>query len=107
LSNNGSSNCKTCFIELLEEVIRDRIREGDESKSYTARIASKGIYYASRKLGEEALELVIEAIKGDRNAAVREAADLVYHLLVLLALTGLSIRDVVEELERRAQWRRE
>jgi len=88
------------FLEELEAVIRDRLRRMPEG-SYTAYLARRGIGYAARKLGEEAVETIVEALRGGDEALVNEAADLVYHLMVLLALRGLSIRDVVAELERR------
>ncbi len=100
-------SCGACFLEELERVIEERLRGASPEESYTARIAAKGIGYAARKLGEEAVETIVEALRGDKEALKREAADLVYHLLVLLHMEGLSLRDVVEVLEERARWRRE
>lgn len=88
------------FLEELEEVIRDRLREMPED-SYTALLARRGVGYTARKLGEEAVETIVEALQGSRETLVYESADLLYHLMVLLALRGASIRDVVSELERR------
>ncbi len=96
--------CRACFLEELERVIDERLRSGGE-ESYTARLARRGVEYAAQKLGEEAVETVIEAVRGDTEALRREAADLLYHLLVVLRLRGLRLSDVVGELEARASWR--
>ena len=99
------SGCRACFLEQLERVIDERISSMAEG-SYTAELARRGRDYVARKVGEEAVETIVEALRGDREALRREAADLVYHLLVLLRLSGLSLGDVVGELEARAGWRR-
>jgi phosphoribosyl-ATP pyrophosphohydrolase len=69
--------------------------------SYTAKLLAAGLAGIARKLGEEALEAVIEAVKGDTAALTRESADLLYHLLVLWAAAGLSPDNVGAELTRR------
>jgi phosphoribosyl-ATP pyrophosphohydrolase len=69
--------------------------------SYTAKLLAAGLAGIARKLGEEALEAVIEAVKGDTAALTRESADLLYHLLVLWAAAGLSPDDMAAELTRR------
>ena len=97
--------CRACFLEELERVIEERIRE-PRPGSYTSSLAERGVAYAARKLGEEAVEALVEAVRGDREALRREAADLLYHLLVVLRLSGLSLGDVIGELEARAGWRR-
>jgi len=89
------------FLDKLYSIVVDRIERMPEG-SYTAAIARRGVAFAARKLGEEAVEVIVEALRGDREALVREAADLLYHLIVLLALAGVSTRDVAEELERRS-----
>jgi phosphoribosyl-ATP pyrophosphohydrolase len=101
----GGGGCRACFLVELERVIEERLRERPEG-SYTARIAERGVGYAARKLGEEAVETVVEALAGSRERLVEEAADLVYHLIVLLRLRGASLEDVVAVLEERAGWRR-
>ncbi len=93
------------FLDELYELVLERLREMPE-KSYTAEIARRGIGYAARKLGEEAVETMVEALQGNREGVVREAADLLYHLVVLLAMSGVSTRDVAEELERRRRGRK-
>src|SRR5215469_1157559 len=76
-------------------------RGANSDTSYTAKLLSAGPAGVARKLGEEALEAVIEAVKGDAAALGRESADLLYHLLVLWAAAGLSPDDVAAELTRR------
>ena len=93
------------FLDELYELVLERLREMPK-KSYTAEIARRGIGYAARKLGEEAVETMVEALQGNREGVVREAADLLYHLVVLLAMSGVSTRDVAEELESRRRGRK-
>lgn len=69
--------------------------------SYTAKLFAAGPAGVARKLGEEALEAVIEAVKGDSAALTRESADVLYHLLVLWAAAGLSPDHIAAELTRR------
>jgi phosphoribosyl-ATP pyrophosphohydrolase len=71
------------------------------AESYTAKLVSEGPARAARKLGEEAVETVIAAVEGDRAALTAEAADLLYHLLVVLLAVGVSLDDVMVELDRR------
>lgn len=84
----------------LEAVIADRLVNGDAT-SYTRKLAGKGLPKAAQKLGEEAVETVIAAVSGGRDALVYESADLIYHLLVVLKLSGVSLAEIVEELSRR------
>lgn len=88
------------FIRFLQGVIRDR-RERRPDGSYTAQLFARGVNKIAQKVGEEAVETVIEAIAGNREALVYEASDLVYHLLVLLESAGCSIADLERELARR------
>jgi len=76
-------------------------RGASPETSYTAKLLAAGAAGVARKLGEEALEAVIEAVKGDDAALTRESADLLYHLLVLWAAAGLSPSDIAAELTRR------
>ncbi len=87
-------------LDTLEAVIRER-RNGDPASSYVARLTAKGRAKIAQKLGEEAVETVIAAIQDDKAALTSEAADLVFHLAVLLADAGLSLDDVRAELARR------
>lgn len=84
----------------LEAVIAAR-RQGDPSASYVARLNAKGIGKIAQKVGEEATETVIAAVSGGREELVGEAADLVFHLLVLLSAKGVSLGEVLGELARR------
>ncbi|MGS1094250.1 phosphoribosyl-ATP diphosphatase [Aquamicrobium terrae] len=84
----------------LEATIRERARSGDV-ESWTARLFAKGMDKAAQKLGEEAVETVIAAVKGDTKGVISESADLLYHWLVVLAIAGVSLDDVLAELERR------
>lgn len=76
-------------------------RSARPDTSYTAKLLAAGPDGVARKLGEEALEAVIEAVKGDSAALTRESADVLYHLLVLWGAAGLTPDDVAAELARR------
>lgn len=84
----------------LEATIRERAGSGDP-ESWTARLFAKGMDKAAQKLGEEAVETVIAAVRGDTKGVISESADLLYHWLVVLALAGVSLDEVLAELERR------
>jgi len=73
----------------------------DPDTSYTAKLAHRGPAYCARKFGEEAVEAVVAAVEGDRDGLRGEAADVLYHLLVLLQVSDVAFADVVAELERR------
>ncbi|WP_179380824.1 phosphoribosyl-ATP diphosphatase [Jannaschia marina] len=77
-------------------------REVDPDESWTAKLLSKGPEKCAEKFGEEAVEAVIEAVKGDRAALTREAADVLYHLCIMLASREVTLDDVYAELDRRA-----
>ena len=87
-------------LERLWRVIEAR-RGADPETSYTARLFARGNAKIAQKFGEEAVEAVIEGVRGDRAALVGESADLFYHLLVLWAAVGVSPADVAGELARR------
>ncbi|MFZ5749354.1 MAG: phosphoribosyl-ATP diphosphatase [Pseudomonadota bacterium] len=84
----------------LESTIRDR-RAGDPDTSYVAKLTHRGRAKIAQKLGEEAVETVIAAMRDDTEELVKESADLIFHLCVLLADCGLSLDDVRAELTRR------
>jgi phosphoribosyl-ATP pyrophosphohydrolase/phosphoribosyl-AMP cyclohydrolase len=88
------------FLERLQAIIRDRIATAPEG-SYTARLAAAGVLKVAQKVGEEGVELALAAAAQDRARVTSEAADLLYHLLLLLELRELSLADVIDELERR------
>ncbi|UIJ46814.1 phosphoribosyl-ATP diphosphatase [Sphingomonas cannabina] len=87
-------------LDALEATIRQRLI-ADPDSSYVARLAAKGRAKIAQKLGEEAVETVIAAMGDDGAALTSEAADLTFHLLVLLAHAGVSFDDVRAELARR------
>ncbi|MEY2950821.1 MAG: bifunctional phosphoribosyl-AMP cyclohydrolase/phosphoribosyl-ATP diphosphatase HisIE [Saprospiraceae bacterium] len=88
------------FLQKLEAIIKARKNESQE-KSYTASLFAKGINKIAQKVGEEAVELVIEAKDNDRDLFLNEAADLMYHYLVLLSAKDFSLQDVLQVLEDR------
>ena len=87
-------------LQRLSETILAR-KSADPESSWTAKLLAKGPEKCAEKFGEEAVEAIIEAVKGDRAKLTAEAADVVYHLLVMLAARDISLADVVVELERR------
>ena len=87
-------------LERLEATIAARRRAAPES-SYVARLNAKGVAKIAQKLGEEATETVIAALAQDRVALIGEAADLMFHLLVLLGAKDVALADVLAELDRR------
>lgn len=87
-------------LSRLEATIRER-RGADPASSYVAKVVAKGRAKIAQKLGEEAVEAVIAAIADDREEMVKESADLLFHLLVLLSDMDLGLDDVIAELERR------
>ena len=87
-------------LERLWRVIESR-RGADPDTSYTAKLFARGNAKIAQKLGEEAVEAVIEGVRGDRAALIGESADLFYHLLVLWAAVGVTPADVAGELKRR------
>jgi phosphoribosyl-ATP pyrophosphohydrolase/phosphoribosyl-AMP cyclohydrolase len=99
---------KTCFnlqedffnLDYLQKVIDQRKTEMPEG-SYTTMLFEKGINKIAQKVGEEAVELIIESKDNNDELFVNEAADLVYHLLVLLSAKGFKISDVVDVLDQR------
>ena len=87
-------------LEELERIVAARGRSG-AADSWTAKLFARGIDKAAQKLGEEAVETVIAAVRNDRAALVSESADLLYHWLVVLAISGVPLSDVLAELEAR------
>ncbi|HFQ16046.1 MAG TPA: phosphoribosyl-ATP diphosphatase [Rhodobacteraceae bacterium] len=87
-------------LERLAATIEAR-KSADPESSWTARLLAQGPEKAAEKFGEEAVEAIIEAVRGDRDKLTAEAADVLYHLLVMLAARGVTLADVLVELERR------
>ncbi|MBU2341961.1 MAG: phosphoribosyl-ATP diphosphatase [Alphaproteobacteria bacterium] len=84
----------------LETTIAQR-RGADPSSSYVAQLQARGLPVIARKLGEEAVEAVVAALSGNREELVGEAADLLFHLLVLLGEKDIALDQVMAELDRR------
>ncbi|MEL7150022.1 MAG: phosphoribosyl-ATP diphosphatase [Pseudomonadota bacterium] len=87
-------------LERLAATIEAR-KSADPDSSWTAKLLAQGPEKAAEKFGEEAVEAIIEAVKGDRVRLTSEAADVVYHLLVMLAACDVSLDDVFRELDSR------
>lgn len=88
------------FIAELEGIIKDRLAQGGD-ESYTVRLAAAGNKRIAQKVGEEGVELALAAVAGSQQEILDEAADLIYHLIVLLANKGLSFEDIAERLKAR------
>jgi len=91
---------RTFFLEKLQEVIRDR-KNNPTDQSYTASLFKKGINKIAQKVGEEAVEIVIEAKDNNDDLFKGEAADLLFHYLILLEAKGFQLDDVIKVLEAR------
>ena len=87
-------------LHTLAATIQSR-KAADPDSSWTAKLLSKGPETCARKFGEEAIEAIIEAIKGDRTKLTAEAADVIYHLLVMCAARDVSLADIEAELSAR------
>ena len=87
-------------LDELEAIISTRAKASPED-SWTAKLLAQGRDKVAEKLGEEAIETVIEAVKGNKEGLTSEAADLLFHLLVVLYANEVNIADVMAELERR------
>ena len=87
-------------IERLAATIEAR-KGADPQSSWTAKLLAKGPEKAAEKFGEEAVEALIEAVKGDPARLTAEAADVIYHLLVMCAARGVTLADIEAELARR------
>jgi phosphoribosyl-ATP pyrophosphohydrolase/phosphoribosyl-AMP cyclohydrolase len=92
------------FLRLLETLIQERKRELPE-KSYTTRLFREGIPKISQKVGEEAVETIIEAVKEDQERFKEESADLMYHLLVLATALNVTFDEIVDTLRKRHKLR--
>jgi|UniRef100_A0A7J2U5T6 phosphoribosyl-ATP pyrophosphohydrolase len=84
----------------LYNIIIDRINKRPQG-SYTAQLIERGRGYIARKVGEEAVEVIVSSLAESKERFVEEVADLLYHLLVLMAVNGVNINDVCDELRRR------
>jgi len=98
--NEGNDNSYG-FITKLEETIKNRIEDSDASKSYVASLFKKGINKIAQKVGEEAVEVIIEAKDDNDDLFLSESADLLFHYLMLLQAKGFKLNDVVNVLKGR------
>ena len=89
------------FFSELESIIDQRVASKDKDKSYVARLFSKGINKVAQKVGEEAVETVIEAMDSNDDLFLYESADLMFHYLMLLKAKGFSLKDIENELKSR------
>ncbi len=96
----AEKNKAASFLQKLEDTIKDR-HDNPNEKSYTTSLFAKGINKVAQKVGEEAVELVIEAKDDNEDLFLGEAADLMYHYLVLLRAKGFGMADVVKVLRER------
>ncbi|HRO15380.1 MAG TPA: phosphoribosyl-ATP diphosphatase [Paracoccus sp. (in: a-proteobacteria)] len=87
-------------LERLAATIQSR-RGADPASSWTAQLLARGPEKCAEKFGEEAVEAIIEAVRGDRDRLTAEAADVLYHLLVMLAARDVTLDQVLAELDRR------
>ncbi|MCP5089810.1 MAG: phosphoribosyl-ATP diphosphatase [Gammaproteobacteria bacterium] len=94
------TNHDIAFIAELETIVRTRIESPGE-ESYTARLIAKGTKRIAQKVGEEGVELALAAQSGDRDETIDEAADLLYHMIVLLTDQGIQLSEVADRLESR------
>jgi len=97
---NGLASIDEHVLDRLYSVIDSR-KGADPDTSYTARLFSRGRQQIAKKLGEEAVEALIEGIRGNRAGLIGESADVLYHLLTLWAATGVKPQAVWGELSRR------
>jgi len=93
-------NTPETSLARLAATIESR-KSADPASSWTARLLAGGPEKCAEKFGEEAIEAVIEAVKGDRDRLIAEAADVLFHLLVMCAARDVSLADIVAELDRR------
>ncbi|ALJ03983.1 phosphoribosyl-ATP pyrophosphatase [Pseudalgibacter alginicilyticus] len=106
--HKGTDNCwgeennsNYGFFSTLENVISERVANKDTSKSYVASLFSKGINKVAQKVGEEAVETVIEAMDNNDELFLYESADLLFHYLMLLQAKGFTLKDIEKELKGR------
>ncbi len=97
---NEENKTDISFLAYLQDFITKRYQEMPEG-SYTTSLFQKGINRIAQKVGEEAVETVIEAVNGTDKGFLYEASDMVYHLIVLLTSKGFSLNDIAKELEKR------
>jgi len=97
---SGTFSSGTFSLDDLARIVAERAKVSPD-ESYTAKLVADGQGRAAKKFGEEAVEAVIAAVEGDRKQLVAEAADVLYHLMVVLHAGGVPLQDVMQELARR------
>lgn len=95
------NNSNYGFFSTLEKIIQNRVENKDTNNSYVARLFSKGINKVAQKVGEEAVETVIEAMDSNDDLFLYESADLLFHYLMLLQAKGFTLKDIEKELRKR------
>ena len=98
---NEENSQKYGFFSTLEDTISERIANKDTEKSYVASLFAKGINKVAQKVGEEAVEVVIEAMDDNDSLFLYESADLLFHYLMLLQAKGFTLKDIEAELKNR------
>ncbi|APG64542.1 bifunctional phosphoribosyl-AMP cyclohydrolase/phosphoribosyl-ATP diphosphatase [Tenacibaculum todarodis] len=98
---NEENNQNYGFFSTLENVISERVANKDTQKSYVASLFAKGINKVAQKVGEEAVETVIEAMDNNDELFLYESADLLFHYLMLLQAKGFTLKDIEAELKKR------
>lgn len=88
------------ILEKLYTTIETR-KGADKNVSYVSKLLHKGTLKIAQKVGEEAVETVIAALAEDKNALINESSDLIFHLLILLVDRGVTVQEIVDELDRR------
>ena len=97
---NATDSAPGAILSRLEATIAAR-RVADPAQSYVAKLHARGLPVIARKLGEEAVEAIVAALSGERGELVGEAADVLFHLLVLLGAKDIPLAEVLAELDRR------
>ena len=87
----------------LASIIAERARTGDPQTSYTAKLLGEGVGRTAKKFGEEAVEAALAAVTEDKTRLIAETGDVLYHLLVMLMARGVTLDEVMAELEKRTQ----
>ena len=98
---NDTNNESYGFISKLEDVITNRIEDAEVTKSYVATLFKEGINKIAQKVGEEAVEVIIEAKDTNDELFLNESADLLFHYLMLLQAKGFKLEDIIQELKGR------
>lgn len=89
------------FLNELFATLKERKKNGDPEVSYSAKLFQRGTEKIAQKLGEEAVEVVISAMKGDKKEIISESADLLFHILALWVDQGIKAEEVIEKLKSR------